>query len=271
MVLGTLRVDNDEGSDASPELPGPSGTYPYTLPVGSPPPASRTPTLDMGPYATVTPALSLYLMASASSFCGHLGLTLTSVVGAPPWPLAVDGTAHAKRIGGWSLELDTLPLADTLYPTGEMMFYIGNYCYFDLSMRTVQEMRACLDVSIVPDMAIPLGVWFAAMWGMRYLEHLDVSPAVMLHRRLVCHLNLAIRGYRVRRRAGREFGMSPWLAARREAQRRRYRRDRVVRLERRARVLVDEFHEALGFALDEFLTPEDRLCYQQVHDGMAEQ
>jgi len=42
-------------------------------------------------------------------------------------------------------------------------------------------------------------------------------------------------------------------------------------LKRRARVLVAEFHLALGFVLDEFLTPEDRLCYQQVHDGVAEQ
>jgi len=65
--------------------------------------------------------------------------------------------------------------------------------------------------------------------------------------------------------------MSPRLAAWRAAQRGRYRRDKGVRLERRAWALVDEFHQALGFMLDEFLTPEDRLCYQQVHDRGAEQ
>ena len=65
--------------------------------------------------------------------------------------------------------------------------------------------------------------------------------------------------------------MSPRLAARREAQPRRYWRHRVVRLERKTRVLVDEFHEALGFVVDEFLTPEDGICFQQVHDGVAEQ
>jgi len=48
IVLRTLRVDNVEGSDASAGQPGPSGTYHYTLPVGSPPATSRAPTLDMG-------------------------------------------------------------------------------------------------------------------------------------------------------------------------------------------------------------------------------
>jgi len=180
MVLSTLRVDNDQGSDASPGLPAPSGTYPYTLLVGSPPPASAAPTLDMGPYATVTSALSLYLMASASSFCGHLGFTPAPVVGPPPLSSAVDWTAHAERIGAWSLELDTLPLADSVYLTVKIMFYISNCCYFDLSVRTVEEMRACRDVTIVPNIAIPLVAWFAAMWGMRYPKHIDVCPAVML-------------------------------------------------------------------------------------------
>jgi len=59
---------------------------------------------------------------------------------------------------------------------------------------------------------------------MRYTDHIDVCPAVMLHQGLVCRLKLAIRGYRVRQRAGREFGMSPRLAARRAASRVRYRR-----------------------------------------------
>ena len=89
------------------------------------------------------------------------------------------------------------------------------------------------------DRAIPLGACFAAIWGMRYHEHINVCPAVMLHRRLGCRLNLAIRGYRVHRWAGRKFGMSPKLATRRWAARVRYRTDRAVRLERRARALVD--------------------------------
>ena len=78
-------------------------------------------------------------------------------------PVAVDGTAHAERIGSWSLELDTLPLADSVYLTVEMMFYIGNCCYFDLAARTVKEMRACGDITILPDMAILLVAWFAEM------------------------------------------------------------------------------------------------------------
>jgi len=142
MVLGTLRLDNDEGRVASPGLPGLSGTYPYTLPVGSPPPASPPPTLHMGPYATVTPALSLYLMASASAGCGHQGFTPAGVVGARPLPSAVDGTAHVERIGSRSLELDTLHLADSMYLMVEMMFYIGNCCYFNRSARTVEAMMA---------------------------------------------------------------------------------------------------------------------------------
>ena len=219
----------------------------------------------------MSPALALSLMVSASSFCGHLGHTPARVVGGHPLPSAADGSAYAERIRGWSLGLDTLPLAHSVYLTVGMMFYIGNPSYFDLTARTVEEIKACRAVTIVPDMAIPLVVWFAAMWGMRYPKHLDVCPAVMLHHRLMCCLNPGIRGYPVRRQAGREFGMSPRLAARREAQRRRYWRDRAVRLERRTRVMVDEFHEALRFFVGEFRTPEDCICFQQVHDGVVEQ
>jgi len=106
---------------------------------------------------------------------------------------------------------------------------------------------------------------------MRYPEHVDLCTAVMLHRRLVCRLNVAIRGYRVRRRDGSEVGMSPRVAARRAAALVRYWRDRAVRLERRTRGLVDEFHHALGFVVEELMTPEDHICFQQVHDGVAEQ
>jgi len=163
IVLSTLRDDRDEGYDASSELPGPSGTYPHTLLVGSPAHALPAPTLTIGPYPTVTPALSLFLMASASSFSAHLTLTPACIVSAPPLPTAVDGIAHAEPIGGLRLELDTLPLAVRVYLTVEMMFFIGNCCYFALSVHTVEEMRACRDITIMPDMAIPLSVWFAAM------------------------------------------------------------------------------------------------------------
>jgi len=149
MVLSTLRVDCDEGPDASPELTGPSGKYPYLLPSGSHAPASPAPTVDLGPYTIVTPALSLYQIASASSFSGHLGLTPTCIVSVPRLPSALDGTAHAKRIAGWSLVLDTLPLAECVYLTVEMIFYISNSCYFNL---------ACLDITIVSCMPIPLVV-----------------------------------------------------------------------------------------------------------------
>jgi len=230
--------------------------------VRSPAPASPVPTLDLGPYATVTPALSLYLMALASSFSGHLGFTPAHIVSAHPLPSAVDGTAHAERIGGWSLKLDTLPLADSVYLTVVIMFYIANCCYFNLCAHTVEEMRAGQDITIVPNMAIPLVAWFAAMWGLRYPKLIDFCPAVMLHHRLVCCLPLVIRGYRVPWRAGREFGMSPRLAAWRAAVWVSYPRDRAVSLERRTQVLVDEFHHALGFVVEELLTPEDRICFQ---------
>jgi len=80
------------------------------------------------------------------------------MIGPPPLPLGVDGTAHAKRIACWSLELDTLPLAERMYLTVLMMFYISNSCYFDLSAFTVEEMRACQNITNVPEMAIPLVV-----------------------------------------------------------------------------------------------------------------
>jgi len=105
---------------------------------------------------------------------------------------------------------------------------------------------------------------------MKYPDHLNVCPAVMLHPRLVCRVNLAIRDYCGGWHAGREFGISLRRAARREAVWRRYQRDREVRLERRAWALVDEFHQGLGIVAEEFLTHEDRISFQQVHDGVAE-
>ena len=86
MILSTLRVNSDNRHDASPDLPGPSGKCPYVLPVGSHAPTSPVPTLYLGPYVMVTLALSLYLMVSASSFCGQLRLARVRVVCAPPPP-----------------------------------------------------------------------------------------------------------------------------------------------------------------------------------------
>jgi len=110
-------------------------------------------------------------------------------------------------------------MANKLYLMVEMMFYIGNCCYFDLSASTVKKMRACRDFTIVSNMAILLVVWFAAIWGMKYPDNLKVCPVAMLHCRLVCRLTIAITGYRVRQWAGRAFGMSPRQAAWREGAR----------------------------------------------------
>ena len=57
IVLSTLRVNSDERPDASLELPGPSGTYPYLLLAGCPARDLPAPTLVLASYATVAPAL----------------------------------------------------------------------------------------------------------------------------------------------------------------------------------------------------------------------
>ena len=84
--------------------PSPPAFCPYhfdadSSPGASPaPPRSATPKVPIGPYARVTPAIALYLMASSSSFCHHLGWTPTRVLAAPPLPLAPEASPHAARI-----------------------------------------------------------------------------------------------------------------------------------------------------------------------------
>jgi len=84
-------------------------------------------------------------------------------------------------------------VADRVYSMIEMMFYIANSCYFDLSVQAVEGMMACWVFTILSHMAILLVVWFTTMWGMKYPDPLDVCQVAMLHHRLVCDLNLAIR------------------------------------------------------------------------------
>ena len=64
----------DLASPATVRHPSPPGFFPYhfdadSLPRASPAPArSPTPTVLIGPYARVTPAMAVYLMACGSSF-----------------------------------------------------------------------------------------------------------------------------------------------------------------------------------------------------------
>ena len=142
--------------------PSPPAFFPYRLDADSLPGAlpaplrSPTPTVPIGPYARVTPAIALYLMASSSSFCHHLGWTPTRVLAALPPPIAPEGFPHAARIDGWSFGLDTLALAESAFQTVDMLFYLGNCCIHDLFARTICEMRGCPDITIVSDLAIPL-------------------------------------------------------------------------------------------------------------------
>ena len=64
----------DLPSPATVRHPSPPDFFPYrfdadSLPGASPAaPGSPTPTIPIGPYARVTPAVAVYLMASGSSF-----------------------------------------------------------------------------------------------------------------------------------------------------------------------------------------------------------
>ena len=73
----TYRLDGD-----SPVLPASPG-FTARIPVA-------------GPYPRVTHALAHYLMASAFSFCGHLGYTLARVLGAPPLSSTRPGSHNAS-------------------------------------------------------------------------------------------------------------------------------------------------------------------------------
>ena len=158
----------DLPSPATVRHPSPPNFFPYrfdgdSLPGASPaPPRSPTPTIPIGPYPRVTPAMAVYLMACGCSLCAHLAWTPTRAFGAPPLPSASEGIPQAARIAGWSIELDTLPLSDIAFQAVDMLVYMGDCCIHDLLACTVAEMRGCRDVTIVCDLAIPLVAWFAA-------------------------------------------------------------------------------------------------------------
>ena len=162
----------DLHSPATVRHPSPPDFCPYrfygdSLPRASPPPRSLTPTVPIGPYARVTPAMAVYVMACGSSFCAHLAWKPTRALGAPPLPSAFEGTPQAAGIARWSFELDTLPLSESAFQAVDMLFYMGNCCIHDLLARTVAEMRGCRDVTIVCDLAILLVACFAALYGQR--------------------------------------------------------------------------------------------------------
>ena len=260
-------------ADGTIHHPSPPAFFPYRFDADDSPalPASPASTATIpvaGPYARVTPSLARYLMASASSFCGHLGYTPVRVLGAPPLPSAVPGSNDASMISGWRLELDTLPLAESACQTVDMMFYMGNCCINDLFARTIAEMRGCPDITIVSDLAIPLVVWFVATYGQRYPDWVELNTASLLHTRLVTRLNRAIRGNRGRRDPHR--GRTRAQIQRARTSRARYQALREERLAGRMRVLVGEFLDGMSSALDGLIDPQDRLCYQQVHDGQEE-
>ena len=97
---------------ASPPTFCPYGFDAVSLPGATPaPPRSPTTTVPIGHYARVTPPIALYMIALSSSFCFHLSWTPTTVMGAPPLPIALEGSPHAVRINGWSFELQVVGVA----------------------------------------------------------------------------------------------------------------------------------------------------------------
>ena len=150
-----------------------------------------------------------------------------------------------------------------------MLFYMGNCCIHDLLARTVAEMSGCRDVTIVCDLAIPLVAWFAAHSGQGYPDFVDISPARLVHERLVEGLNRSIKGNRVNV-GQRDHGRTAPQVREARAEPRRYQRERAARLEERRVELVNWFLGGMRDALDGLLDPEDRLCFQQVHDGQVE-
>ena len=148
----------------------------------------------------------------------------------------------------------------------DMLFYLGNYCIHDLFARTICEMRGCPDITIFSDLAIPLVAWFVALYGQKYPDHINVCSAVHLHTRLVERLMRSMRGNRTNV-GQREHGLTARQISTAKTARRRYQGGRAVRLEDRRVELVDGFLLGMREGLEEFLDPEDRLCFQQVHDG----
>ena len=213
--------------------------------------------------------MAVYVMASGSSFCAHLAWTPTRALGAPPLPSASEGTPQAARIAGWSFKLDILPLSESAFHVVDMLFYIGNCCIHNLLASTVAELRCCQDVTIICDLAIPLVAWFATLYGLRYPDFVDINPPRLHHQRLVERLNRSIRGNLVNV-GQRQDGRTARQISRARTGRSRYQRDRAVRLEERRVELVNWFLGGMRDALDGLLDPNDRLCFQEVHDGQVE-
>ena len=124
-------------------------------------------------------------------------------------------------------------------------------------------------MTIVCDLAIPLVAWFAALYGQRYPDFVDINPARLLYERLVEGLNRSIRGNRLNVGQGMH-GQTARQISRARTARRRYQGERAARLEARRVELVNWFLGAMRDGLDGLLDLEDRLGFQQVHDGLAE-
>ena len=150
------------------------------------------------------------------------------------------------------------------------MFYMGNYGIHDLPARSVAEMHGCPDSTIVCDLAIPLVAWFAALYGQRYPDFVDINPARLLDQRLVERLNRSIRGNWVNV-GQRVHGLTAHQISRARTAWRRYQGERAARLEKRRVELVNWFLGGMRDAWDGLLDPEDRFCFQQVHDGQVEE
>ena len=226
--------------------PSPPAFFPYrfdtdSLPGASPaPPRSPTPTVPISPYARVTPAIALYLMVSSSSFCHHLGWTPTRVLATPPLTILPERSPHAARIHGSSLELATLALAESAFQIVDMLFHLGNCCIHDLFARTICEMYSCPDVTIVSDLEIPLVVRLVALYGPQYSDHINVCPALHVHRRLVYRLTRSMRG-NWKNVGHREHGLTARQISRARTARRWFQGRQAVRFEDSRVELVDGF------------------------------
>ena len=120
-----------------------------------------------------------------------------------------------------------------------------------------------------PTPTIPLEAWFAALYGQRYPDFVDISPARLLDERLVELWNRSIRGNRVNV-GQREHGRTAVQVRKARAARMRYKLERAARLEGRRVELVNWFLVGMRDGLNGLLDPEDRLYFQQVHDGQVE-
>ena len=130
-------------------------------------------------------------------------------------------------------------------------------------------MRGCPDITIVSDLAIPIVARFVALYGQKYPDHINVSPAVHVHKRQVECLTRSMRGNRTNVWQ-REHGLTAPEISRARTARRRYQGGRAVWLEDRRVELVEGFLVGMRDVLEDFLDPEDRLGFQQVHDGQEE-